>query len=162
DRVPPPPSPDARRAGRAARPPGGSAVLEDRGPPGLEGAAGPGPAARPGAGRAPGPGEPRPVLRGSLMPWPEPLGRLLARTDSRAARALRWGLHGLGAALRAALDEAPDAPGGAALRELLGELDPLVERADVSAGPVLPPDSATDGIDQRVSPPADGDLLPLA
>jgi hypothetical protein len=96
------------------------------------------------------------------MPWPEPLGRLLARTDSRAAQALRWGLHGLRASLRAALDEAPDDPGGAALRELLGELDPLVERADVSAGPVLPTDSATDGIDPRVSPPADGDLLPLA
>jgi hypothetical protein len=96
------------------------------------------------------------------MPWPEPLGRLLGVADSRAAQALRWGLCGLRASLRAALDEAPDDPGGAHLRDLLSELDALVDRPGVAPGPVLPTDCASDGIDPRVSLPADDDLLPLA
>jgi hypothetical protein len=60
------------------------------------------------------------------MPWPDPLGRLLTRADSRAAQALRWGLSGLRASLQAAVAEAPDDPGAADLRELLGELDSLL------------------------------------
>jgi hypothetical protein len=96
------------------------------------------------------------------MPWPEPLGRLLTRADSPAARALRWGLCGLRASLRAALDEAPDDPGGADLRDLLTELDPLIDRANDSPGPMLPSEGAGDRTDPRVAPPTDGDLLPLA
>ncbi len=96
------------------------------------------------------------------MPWPEAIVRLLGAADSRAALAVRWGLCGLRASLRAALDEAPGDPGGADLRALLDELDPLVERPAASPGPVLPPDDAGDATDPRVSPPADDDLLPLA
>jgi hypothetical protein len=73
------------------------------------------------------------------MPWPEPVGLLLARPDSRAAQALRWGLRGLRASLQAVLDEVPDDPGGAELRGLLAEVDALLEpagpRADVAALP---------------------------
>jgi hypothetical protein len=96
------------------------------------------------------------------MAWPEPLGRLLTRADSSAGRALRWGLCGMRASLRAALDETPDDPGGADLRDLLTELDLLIDRAGGSPGPVLPSNSEDDRTDPRVSPPADGDLLPLA
>jgi hypothetical protein len=74
------------------------------------------------------------------MPWPGSIGRLLAMPDSQAAQALRWGLHGLRASLQAALEEAPDDPGGEALRELLAELDPLLAPGAGPAGPVLPPD----------------------
>src|SRR5262249_14397802 len=138
DRVPAPVSPDARRARHPARPPGGGPLLEDGGPPGLEGQAGSGPAARPGAGRAAGPGEPGPVLWGALMPWPEPLGRLLALRDSRSAQALRWGLRGLRASLEAALDDVQDDPGGADLRVLLDELAALLDRTDRLSDPLLP------------------------
>jgi hypothetical protein len=73
------------------------------------------------------------------MPWPEPIGLLLARPDSRAAQALRWGLRGLRASLQAALEEVPDDPGGAELRGLLTEVDALLEpagaRAEVAALP---------------------------
>jgi hypothetical protein len=96
------------------------------------------------------------------MPWPAAFDRLLTGADTRAAQALRWGLCGLRASLRKALDEAPDDPGGADLRDLLRELDPLVDRPRVSPGPVLPPDDVGDGAEPSVTPPADDDLLPLA
>lgn len=78
------------------------------------------------------------------MPWPEPLGQLLRRADSRAAQALRWGLCGLRASLQTVLQEAPDDPGSAELRDLLLELGPLVDRRVDSPGPVLPPDGTSD------------------
>jgi hypothetical protein len=74
------------------------------------------------------------------MPWPASIGLLLAMPESRPAQALRWGLRGLRASLQAALDEAPDAPGCTELRELLGELEPLL--AGGAAGSVLPPGDA--------------------
>ena len=54
------------------------------------------------------------------MPWPEPVGLLLARSDSRASQALRWGLRGLRASLQAVLEEVPGDPGCVELRGLLG------------------------------------------
>jgi hypothetical protein len=72
------------------------------------------------------------------MPWPEPLGLLLARPDSRASQALRWGLRGLRASLQAVLEEVPYDPGCAELRGLLAELDPLMEPAGSLTGPSLP------------------------
>ena len=42
------------------------------------------------------------------MPWPDPLGQLLVRSDSRASQALRWGLRGLRASLQGVLDDVPD------------------------------------------------------
>jgi hypothetical protein len=89
------------------------------------------------------------------MAWPEPLGRLLGRADSRAAQGLRWGLHGLRASLRAALDDADDDPGGADLRALLGELDSLVGRSAAPPGALLP----LDGLRER---PAAGGAAPTA
>jgi hypothetical protein len=61
------------------------------------------------------------------MPWPEAIGQLLGRPDSRAAQALRWGLRGLRASLQAVLEDVPDDAGCADLRGLLAELDPLLE-----------------------------------
>jgi hypothetical protein len=72
------------------------------------------------------------------MPWPEPLGLLLARPDSRASQALRWGLRGLRASLQAVLEDFPDDPGGAELRGLLAELSPLLETGGSFSGPSLP------------------------
>jgi hypothetical protein len=86
------------------------------------------------------------------MPWPEPIGLLLARPDSRAAQALRWALHGLRASLQAVLEEAPDDPGGAELRGLLTEVDALLEPAGAGAGITSLP--ATESAGPR--------LLPLA
>jgi hypothetical protein len=60
------------------------------------------------------------------MAWPEPMALLLARPDSRAAQALRWGLCGLRAGLQAALAEVPPDDGSEQLRALLAELDPLL------------------------------------
>jgi hypothetical protein len=96
------------------------------------------------------------------MAWPESVGTLLALGPSPAAQALRWALHGLRAALRAALQEAPDAPGAAELRGLLAELDPLLERSP-SADPVLPSDDAADRprSGQTDSSSAGGRWLPL-
>jgi hypothetical protein len=86
------------------------------------------------------------------MPWPEPVGLLLARPDSRASQALRWGLRGLRASLQAALDEVPDDAGCAELRRLLAEVDTLLEQT--GSGPsVVPLPSA---------PSAGPRLLPLA
>jgi hypothetical protein len=72
------------------------------------------------------------------MPWPEPVGLLLARSDSRASQALRWGLHGLRASLQAALDEAPGDSGCAELRGLVAELASLLESAGPLWSPSLP------------------------
>jgi hypothetical protein len=92
---------------------------------------------------------------------------LLALPDGRAAQALRWGLHGLRASLQAALEEAPDDPGGAELRGLLGELDSLLERVRAAPSLVLPPDGPPDTRQVRMGPedkPPSGSrrLLPLA
>jgi hypothetical protein len=92
------------------------------------------------------------------MPWPEPIGLLLARSDSRAALALRWGLRGLRASLQAALDDAPDDPGCADLRGLLAELDPLLEPAGSFTGPSLPVEETVAAADSPIGPR----LLPLA
>jgi hypothetical protein len=78
------------------------------------------------------------------MSWPEPLSTLLAIKPSPASQALRWGLHGLRATLRAALDEAPASPGVEALHRLLAEIDTLLEGSPPAADPVLPADGATD------------------
>jgi hypothetical protein len=80
------------------------------------------------------------------MPWPDPLGLLLARSDSRASQALRWGLRGLRASLQGVLDDVPDDPGCAELRGLLAELDPLLESSGSFSGPSLP-------VDEPASPP---------
>jgi hypothetical protein len=86
------------------------------------------------------------------MPWPEQLGPLLARGDSRAAQALRWGLYGLRASVQAALEHGPDDPAGEQLRMLLAELDPVLEADASPAGAVLPTDSSSDGTLTASSP----------
>jgi hypothetical protein len=91
------------------------------------------------------------------MPWPDQLGLLLARSDSRAAQALRWGLRGLRSALQAALADIPDDPGGAELRGVLAELDALLEPAGSGAGPSLPVDGEAVGHVSNV-PEGDGTL----
>jgi hypothetical protein len=123
------------------------------------------------------------------MSWPDQLGLLLARSDSRAAQALRWGLRGLRAALQAALADVPDDPGGAELRGVLAELDALLEPAgsevaavsraaasgvglgsadlpcqtDSQAGPSLPVDREAVGHVSNVPSPSTAPrLLPLA
>jgi hypothetical protein len=93
------------------------------------------------------------------------MGLLLAIPEGRASQALRWGLRGLRASLAAALEEAPDAPGGEELRGLLGELDSLLEAARPTPG-LLPPDdtqpsAAASHRDDRV-PPDSPRLLVLA
>jgi hypothetical protein len=76
---------------------------------------------------------------------------LLARRDSPAAQALRWGLHGLRATLRAALDEVSSSDAGRDdLRALLAELDPLLSASEAASGAVLPVDAPGE------RPPADG------
>jgi hypothetical protein len=87
------------------------------------------------------------------MPWPEPLAALLRRPDSRAAQALRWGLHGLRAALQAALPDVGADAGGDDLRAVLAELVALLDQ-DQAAAPTLPasgpaarlPDAGGDGL----------------
>jgi hypothetical protein len=74
------------------------------------------------------------------MSWPEPIASLLARPDTRPAQALRWGLHGLRASLRAALEDGPADAGADDLRALLAELAPLVDQARSAA--TLPLDNA--------------------
>lgn len=110
------------------------------------------------------------------MPWPESIGSLLARPDSRAAQALRWGLHGLRASLQATLEEVPLDPGSADLRALLAELAALVDRGQPSAAPTLPVDNSAaplppdeplpagppGQLDPRVSVPEDESLRGLA
>jgi hypothetical protein len=80
------------------------------------------------------------------MPWPDPLGQLLVRSDSRASQALRWGLRGLRASLQGVLDDVPDDPGCAELRGLLAELDPLLDLPGSFSGPSLP-------VDEPAAPP---------
>jgi hypothetical protein len=70
------------------------------------------------------------------MAWPPQLGQLLARSDSRAAQALRWGLRGLQTVLQAVLEEVPDDSGCEDLRGLLAELAPLLQ-------PALPSDTGS-------------------
>jgi hypothetical protein len=122
------------------------------------------------------------------MSWPEPIASLLARPDTRPAQALRWGLHGLRASLRAALEDGPADAGADDLRALLAELAPLVDQARSAA--TLPLDNAQippavlskpeapargtsslagasgldrpPGPDPRVSPTAEAQLGPLA
>jgi hypothetical protein len=78
------------------------------------------------------------------MAWPESLSSLLARSDSQASQALRWGLHGLRASLQAVLEEVSQDPGCGQLRTLLAELDPLLDPGRLSTSPMLPPDAAGD------------------
>jgi hypothetical protein len=97
------------------------------------------------------------------MAWPEQIGLLLARSDSRASQALRWGLCGLRASLQAVLDEVPDDPGCVELRELLAELAPLLGPAGPTP-PSLPPDGtgASAAPETAAGPfPATPRLLPL-
>jgi hypothetical protein len=96
------------------------------------------------------------------MPWPDQLGLLLARSDSRAEQALRWGLRGLRATLEAALADLPDDPGGAELRGVLAELDALLEPADSGAGPSLPVERESPSGTLATSSAAAPRLLPLA
>jgi hypothetical protein len=72
------------------------------------------------------------------MPWPESLEQLLARPDSHAAQALRWGMRGLRASLQAVLDEIPEDPGSAELRRVLDELGTLLEAPGPLVGASLP------------------------
>jgi hypothetical protein len=91
------------------------------------------------------------------MPWPESVGLLLAKPDSRASQALRWGLRGLRASLQAVLEEVPGDPGCVELRGLLAELDPLLEPAAPLSGPSLPltePGDPALSSPERPSPPA--------
>jgi hypothetical protein len=95
------------------------------------------------------------------------MGLLLARSDSRAAQALRWGLRGLWATLQAALEEVPGDPGGAELRGLLAELGPLLDAAGSFSGPSLPVDGSGAAGAPGVSEPSDAaapgsGLRPLA
>jgi hypothetical protein len=102
------------------------------------------------------------------MPWPPPIDRLLARPDSRAAQALRWGLRGLKASLQAVRDDVPDDPGGDDLRELLSALESLLGPAGGLSGPALPVDGPAEpppaeAAPARLAAPAAGPrLLPLA
>jgi hypothetical protein len=111
------------------------------------------------------------------MPWPELIGPLLARPDSRAAQALRWALHGLRASLQATLEEVPLDPGREDLGALVAELNCLLAQDPVPPGPVLPLDSSggspalpqeealpagPPSRDPRVAAPEDKALLPLA
>jgi hypothetical protein len=73
------------------------------------------------------------------MPWPAQFGSLLARPESRASQALRWGLRGFRAVLQAACDESPFGPDSEELRGLLAELDPLLGPS--SSGAFLPSDT---------------------
>lgn len=96
------------------------------------------------------------------MAWPEPLVLLLARADSQASQALRWGLRGLRASLQTVLQDVPGDPGCQHLRALLSELEPLLDQESRPASLVLPPDPAGD----RATVPARDEqgprLLPLA
>jgi hypothetical protein len=95
---------------------------------------------------------------------------LFARPDSRASQALRWGLRGLGASLRAVLEDVPDDPGCEELRGFLSALDSVLEPAGSFSGPALPvdgPGEPTPRSPAELAPAADNKaaaprLLPLA
>jgi hypothetical protein len=89
------------------------------------------------------------------MPWPASLETLLARPDSPAACALRWGLLGLRASLRAAVEEFPNDPAGQELRGVLGEIDALLTGG--GSGEI-----ATELLPQAGAAAAAMPLLPLA
>jgi hypothetical protein len=93
------------------------------------------------------------------MPWPPQIGLLLARPDSRASQALRWGLRGLRASLQAALDDVADDPGCEELRGLVSELGSMLEPAGAFSGPSLPVDGPTPAAADSEAAPR---LLPLA
>jgi hypothetical protein len=94
------------------------------------------------------------------MSWPPQFDRLLGRSDSRAAQALRWGLRGLQTLLLAVLEEIPDDPGCDELRGLLAELAPLLQGTTLPAAPAeLPPAAATQDAPPAAATPR---LLPLA
>ncbi len=96
------------------------------------------------------------------MPWPEPLGLLLAKPDSRAGQMLRWSLRGLRASLQAARDEVPDDPGRAELDGLLAELGALVESAGSLPGPSLPVEAPAEPVSLPAAEATGPRLLPLA
>jgi hypothetical protein len=75
------------------------------------------------------------------MPWPDQIGLLLARPESRASQALRWGLRGLRGSLEAALEDDSDGTGCKELRELLAELHALLAGGAPAPSSTLPLDS---------------------
>jgi hypothetical protein len=83
------------------------------------------------------------------MSWPASISMLLAMPDSGPAKALRWGLRGLEGTLRAALEETPDAAGGAQVRDLLGELEQLLG----GVAPALPSDHPADSLPPEPAAP---------
>jgi hypothetical protein len=83
------------------------------------------------------------------MPWPTPIAALLGRRDGRPAEALRWSLHALRGCLQAALDEAPDDPGAPAARDLIAELDALIDTRETPPGSRPPAVSGSAAPDQR-------------
>jgi len=98
------------------------------------------------------------------MTWPDSISTLLALGPSPASQALRWGLHGLRAALLAAREEAPEAAGANNLRDLLADLDMLLSagaRSSARADPVLPTDASADRLSTQTGNSADPRLLPL-
>jgi hypothetical protein len=87
------------------------------------------------------------------MPWPACLQTLLARPNSPAACALRWGLFGLRASLRAAVEEFPNDPAGEELRGVLGEIDGLLSGAGSGEAPTeLLPGAGSGASALRLSP----------
>jgi hypothetical protein len=95
------------------------------------------------------------------MAWPEQFTTLLALPDSRAAQALRWGLHGLRASLQAVLAETPADSGAEHLRGLLAELAPLLEQSPGAAAAMLPPDEPTEQKPTTPAPQTGLHLSPL-
>src|SRR5579884_973815 len=93
------------------------------------------------------------------MPWPASLSQLLAMPDSRPGQALRWGLRGLRASLQAVLDETADDAGCAELRNLLGELEPLLTGGSLPTDFILPPSDPVMPLDGSADTPR---LLSLA
>jgi hypothetical protein len=96
------------------------------------------------------------------MPWPESLGLLLVRSDSRASQALRWSLYGLRASLQAALEEVSNDPGAAELRGLLAELDQFLMPGSSVGGLSLPVEGVRDPVPTREAEKrGESRLLPL-
>jgi hypothetical protein len=90
------------------------------------------------------------------MAWPESILSLLASKSSPASQAVRWGLHGLRATLRAALQEGADE-----LRGLLADLDPLLD-GNSAGDPVLPSDDVEDALSLEKTHPTARRLVQLA
>jgi hypothetical protein len=103
------------------------------------------------------------------MPWPQQIDRLLARADSRAAQALRWGLRGLAASLQAAVHDVPDDPGREEVRELMAAVDTLLGPTGVASDATLPAAEAGESLPCAAELPLGAEtpegaprLLPLA